>query len=124
MVAAILNQLIEQTCNRLATHVAKKPKISLYGGLQFDQDVRALMNYFLSLMSSSLSSVVVRKKFKRLTQISSLLSLEAVRELKDFYGQQKWDLRNAEIRLFLVLRFSESEVERDAGFLRGGGGFG
>ncbi|CAD7938681.1 unnamed protein product [Amoebophrya sp. A120] len=113
VVDAILDQLIDQTCNRLATNVARKDRISLYGGLQFDQDVRALMNYFLSIKAPN-----VRKKFKRLTQISSLLSLENARELKDFFSQQKWELKNSEIRLFLCLRFPEAEVDRDTQFLR------
>ncbi|CAD7962206.1 unnamed protein product [Amoebophrya sp. A25] len=133
VVLAILEQLIEQSCNRLATNIAKKQNISLYGGLQFDQDVRSLMNYFLSIASAHaaaaeggegnmvLEPLPVRKKFKRLCQIASLLSLEHARELRDFFSQSKWELRNHEIRLFLLLRFGEAEVERDAGYLRSGG---
>ncbi len=43
------------------------------GGLQFDKEVRAVMTYL-----TNATSLPIRDKFQRLTQISTLLSLEKV----------------------------------------------
>jgi hypothetical protein len=43
------------------------------GGLQFDKEVRSLMTYL-----TNATSLPIRDKFQRLTQIATLLSLEKV----------------------------------------------
>jgi hypothetical protein len=43
------------------------------GGLQFDKEVRAIMTY-----TTNATSLAIRDKFQRLTQIATLLSLEKV----------------------------------------------
>ncbi len=43
------------------------------GGLQFDKEVRVLMTYL-----TNATSLPIRDKFQRLTQIATLLSLEKV----------------------------------------------
>ena len=44
------------------------------GGLQFDKEVRSLMTYL-----TNATSLPIRDKFQRLTQIATLLSLEKVK---------------------------------------------
>ena len=46
---------------------------SQLGGLQFDKEVRSLMTYL-----TNATSLPIRDKFQRLTQIATLLSLEKV----------------------------------------------
>ena len=43
------------------------------GGLQFDKEVRVLMTYL-----TNATSLAIRDKFQRLTQVATLLSLEKV----------------------------------------------
>ena len=116
-VDAVLDALVDQTCNRLQSTIGGMTGVSLYGGLQFDQDVRALMQFFVR----TAENVPVRKKFKRLTQISSLLSLEHPRELRDFYSSQKWELGNEDIRRFLCLRFAKHQVDSETQYVLGRG---
>jgi len=46
------------------------------GGLQFDKEVRVLMTYL-----TNATSLPIRDKFQRLTQIATLLSLEKVKSI-------------------------------------------
>jgi hypothetical protein len=48
------------------------------GGLQFDKEVRSLMTYL-----TNATSLPIRDKFQRLTQIATLLSLEKVNQEND-----------------------------------------
>jgi len=47
------------------------------GGLQFDKEVRVLMTYL-----TNATSLPIRDKFQRLTQIATLLSLEKVKSIR------------------------------------------
>lgn len=109
----ILDVLVVQTCTRMEVKIREKQEVSLWGGLQIDQDIRSLMTFFISLCES----VPVRNRFKKLSQIASLLALENVKELKDFYSQQKWELSPDDIQKFLLLRFSEADIQTEATFL-------
>lgn len=48
------------------------------GGLQFDKEVRASMTYL-----TNATSLPIRDKFQRLTQIATLLSLEKVQTMTE-----------------------------------------
>ncbi|KAK4267085.1 hypothetical protein QN277_023920 [Acacia crassicarpa] len=73
------------------------------GGLQLDRDVRTLVSHF-----SSMTQRTVRDKFSRLTQMATILNLEKVSEILDFWGENSgpmtWRLTPAEVRRVLGLR--------------------
>ncbi|KAL7235886.1 hypothetical protein ACSBR1_019214 [Camellia fascicularis] len=74
-----------------------------FGGLQFDRDARALASHF-----SSMTQRTVGDKFARLTQMATILNLEKVFEILDFWGENlgpmTWRLTPAEVRRMLGLR--------------------
>ncbi|PSS05110.1 Conserved oligomeric Golgi complex subunit 4 like [Actinidia chinensis var. chinensis] len=76
---------------------------SQLGGLQLDRDARALVSHF-----SSMTQRTVRDKFARLTQMATILNLEKVSEILDFWGENSgpmtWRLTPAEVRRVLGLR--------------------
>jgi conserved oligomeric Golgi complex subunit 4 len=71
------------------------------GGLVLDQEVRALGSFLTGATSWS-----VRDKLARLTQIATLLNLEKVSELSDYWNpnEQGWRLTPNEVRTILALR--------------------
>lgn len=118
---ALLNSFKESLCGRnyeilvgmVATDVTvrmervmKKTAFNRLGGLILDQEVRALGSYLTSATSWS-----VRDKLSRLNQIATVLNLERVAELTDFYNPSDssgsataWRLTPNEIRKLLSLR--------------------
>ncbi len=64
---------------------------------------------------SELTSRTVRDKFARLNQTATLLSLEAAREVLDFWGDNSgpiaWRLSEADVRQILAQRFDFSVDE-------------
>ena len=83
----------------------KKSTFNRLGGLVLDQEVRVLGSYLTAATSWS-----VRDKMIRLTQIATLLNLEKLTELSDYYNptQQEdrtaWRLTPVEVRSLLALR--------------------
>lgn len=80
------------------------------GGVQLDKDLRSFTSYL-----SSLTSWPVRDRFTRLMQIATLLTLETVNELFDYWGgSMLWRLTPTEVRRVLHLRteFRTEDVER------------
>lgn len=75
------------------------------GGLVLDQEVRALGAYLASATSWS-----VRDKMTRLTQIATILNLEKVSEINEYWNPQhsseltSWRLSQNEVRTILTLR--------------------
>ena len=73
------------------------------GSLQLDRDVRALVNHFYGMTQRP-----VRDKFARLTQMTTILNVEKVSEILDFWGENSgtmtWRLTPAEVRRILGLR--------------------
>ncbi|KAF7139386.1 hypothetical protein RHSIM_Rhsim07G0007000 [Rhododendron simsii] len=73
------------------------------GGLQLDRDTRALVSHF-----SSMTQRTARDKFARLTQMATILNLEKVSEIPDFWGENSgpmsWRLTPDEVRRMLRLR--------------------
>ncbi|GAA6107300.1 conserved oligomeric Golgi complex subunit 4, partial [Tachysurus ichikawai] len=90
-----------------------KCSFSRLGGLQFDKELRSLVAYL-----SSVTSWTIRDKFARLTQIGTILNLERVSEILDYWGPNSgpltWRLTPAEVRQVLALRvdFRSEDIKR------------
>lgn len=93
----------------------KESTFNRLGGLILDQEVRALGTFLTGATSWS-----VRDKLARLSQIATLLNLEKVSELADYWnpldGNESitWRLTSNEARLILALRvdFKIDEIKR------------
>nr|KJB29885.1 hypothetical protein B456_005G122300 [Gossypium raimondii] len=83
--------------------IMMQKRFSQLGGLQLDRDTRALVSHF-----SGMTQRTVRDKFARLTQMATILNLEKVSEILDFWGENSgpmtWRLTPAEVRRVLSLR--------------------
>ncbi|XP_027068498.1 conserved oligomeric Golgi complex subunit 4 [Coffea arabica] len=94
--------IIDFIVKRLEVIMMQK-RFSQLGGLQLDRDARALVSHF-----SSMTQRTVRDKFARLTQMATILNLEKVSEILDFWGENSgpmtWRLTPAEVRRVLGLR--------------------
>ncbi|KNC47766.1 uncharacterized protein AMSG_03993 [Thecamonas trahens ATCC 50062] len=103
---AFIASVMVYVARRLESDVRRK-RFNQLGALQFDKDVRALIAFF-----SSLTSRPVRDKFARLTQIATLLNVEAVGEVMEYWGTLNWALKPAEVKRILRLRveFSTNDV--------------
>ena len=81
-----------------------------YGALQLDKDLRNIIAYF-----STLSQRTVRGEFARLIQMTSLLNLESVAEVMDYWGensgQMTWRLAPSEVHRVLSRRMDFSGAE-------------
>ncbi|XP_053491414.1 conserved oligomeric Golgi complex subunit 4-like isoform X2 [Ictalurus furcatus] len=89
-----------------------KCTFSRLGGMQFDKELRLLLNYLCSV-----SSWTIREKFARLTQIAMILNQERVSEILDYWGpnsgSRTWRLTPVEVRQVLALRvdFRSEDIE-------------
>lgn len=108
------DRLISVSSNETVTiweKVLLKCGFNRLGGLQFDKEVRILMTYL-----TNATSLPIRDKFQRLTQIATLLSLEKLKEINDYWdptsGKITWRLTPSEVRQILNLRvdFRNDEV--------------
>ncbi|KAM1068997.1 hypothetical protein ACFX13_001002 [Malus domestica] len=94
--------VIDFIVKRLEVIMMQK-RFSQLGGLQLDRDARALVSHF-----SSMTQRTVREQFARLTQTATILNLEKVSEILDFWGENSgpmtWRLTPAEVRRVLGLR--------------------
>ncbi|KAF7800806.1 conserved oligomeric Golgi complex subunit 4-like [Senna tora] len=94
--------IIDFIVKRLEVVMMQK-RFSQLGGLQLDRDARALVSHF-----SSITQRTVRDKFSRITQMATILNLEKVSEILDFWGENSgpmtWRLTPAEVRRVLSLR--------------------
>ncbi|KAK9130037.1 hypothetical protein Sjap_010524 [Stephania japonica] len=94
--------VIDFIVKRLEVIMMQK-RFSQLGGLQLDRDIRTLVSHF-----SSITQRTVRDKFARLTQMATILNLEKVSEILDFWGENAgpmtWRLTPAEVRRVLGLR--------------------
>ncbi|KAM3306933.1 hypothetical protein P3S67_008676 [Capsicum chacoense] len=99
---SLVHLVIDFVVKRLEVIMMQK-RFSQLGGLQLDRDVRALVSYF-----SNMTQRTVRDKFSRLTQMATILNLEKVSEILDFWGENSgpmtWRLTPAEVRRVLSLR--------------------
>lgn len=94
--------VIDFVVKRLEVIMMQK-RFSQLGGLQLDRDARALVSHF-----NGMTQRTVRDKFARLTQMATILNLEKVSEILDFWGENSgpmtWRLTPAEVRRVLSLR--------------------
>ncbi|ESQ37795.1 hypothetical protein EUTSA_v10028369mg [Eutrema salsugineum] len=99
---SFLHLIIDFIVKRLEVIMMQK-RFSQLGGLQLDRDTRALVSHF-----SGMTQRTVRDKFARLTQMATILNLEKVSEILDFWGENSgpmtWRLTPAEVRRVLGLR--------------------
>ncbi|KAG6730442.1 hypothetical protein I3843_01G078200 [Carya illinoinensis] len=99
---SFVHLVIDFIVKRLEVIMMQK-RFSQLGGLQLDRDARALVSHF-----SGMTQRTVRDKFARLTQMATILNLEKVSEILDFWGENSgpmtWRLTPAEVRRVLGLR--------------------
>ncbi|GAM25890.1 hypothetical protein SAMD00019534_090650 [Acytostelium subglobosum LB1] len=73
------------------------------GALQFGKDIRAIFNFFAKLCKST-----IRDKFSKLNQIVSLLTLERLSEIEEFWSDNSsmlsWKLSPTEVKKLLACR--------------------
>ncbi|CAF0945754.1 unnamed protein product [Adineta steineri] len=100
------DRLVSASANEIVTMWEKvlfKCGYNRLGGLQFDKEVRSLMIYL-----TNATSLPIRDKFQRLTQIATLLTLEKLKEIHDYWdptsGKITWRLTPSEVRQILNLR--------------------
>ncbi|KAK6918694.1 Conserved oligomeric Golgi complex, subunit 4 [Dillenia turbinata] len=99
---SFVHLVIDFIAKRLEVIMMQK-RFNQLGGLQLDRDARALVSHF-----SGMTQRTVRDKFARLTQMATILNLEKVSEILDFWGENSgpvtWRLTPAEVRRVLGLR--------------------
>nr|CAG4641537.1 EOG090X02VY [Eurycercus lamellatus] len=92
--------------------VILKTNFSRLGALQLDKEVRALVAFL-----SAATTWTIRDRLTRLTQMVTLLNLESLSEISEYWGPSAsitWRLTPAEVRQILTLRtdFRGEEVKR------------
>ena len=99
---------LPQVVDRLEALLRLK-RFNQLGGLQLDRDVRTLVSALADVTQRS-----VHDKFARLSQIATVLSLETVAELKEFWGADtaiSWRLTETQVREVLSQRFDFDQGE-------------
>ncbi|XP_071785731.1 conserved oligomeric Golgi complex subunit 4-like [Asterias amurensis] len=108
--------LIGLLTSEVATQMEKAVLKSVFnrlGGLQYDKELRSLVGYL-----TSVTQWTIRDKFARLTQMATILNLERVSEILDYWGSNSgpltWRLTPAEVRQVLSLRidFRTEDIKR------------
>ncbi|GJP70101.1 hypothetical protein CLOP_g1086 [Closterium sp. NIES-67] len=98
----LVGLVTDMVARRVEAAVAQK-RFNQLGGLQLDREVRTLVGHLSALTSRS-----VRDKFARLTQIATVLNLEKVAEILDYWGDNAgpmtWRLSPAEVKRVLGQR--------------------
>ncbi|CAI5498093.1 unnamed protein product [Closterium sp. Naga37s-1] len=98
----LVGLVTDMVARRVEAAVAQK-RFNQLGGLQLDREVRTLVGHLSALTSRS-----VREKFARLTQIATVLNLEKVGEILDYWGENAgpmtWRLSAAEVKRVLGQR--------------------
>ncbi|XP_073163305.1 conserved oligomeric Golgi complex subunit 4 isoform X3 [Lepidochelys kempii] len=112
----IYDSLSSLTTSLIATELEKvvlKSTFSRLGGLQFDKELRSLIAYL-----TTVTTWTIRDKFARLSQMATILNLERVTEILDYWGPNSgpltWRLTPAEVRQVLALRidFRSEDIKR------------
>mmetsp|Transcript_65552 Transcript_65552/g.207305 ORF Transcript_65552/g.207305 Transcript_65552/m.207305 type:complete len:758 (-) Transcript_65552:47-2320(-) len=98
----LVHHVLDTLVARLEAVMMQK-SFNQLGGLQLDRDTRTLVQYL-----SAITSRTVRDKMARLTQMATILNLESVEEILDYWGENSgpmtWRLTPAEVRKVLGLR--------------------
>uniref|UniRef100_A0A671EWR1 Conserved oligomeric Golgi complex subunit 4 n=1 Tax=Rhinolophus ferrumequinum TaxID=59479 RepID=A0A671EWR1_RHIFE len=93
--------------------VVLKSTFNRLGGLQFDKELRSLIAYL-----TTVTTWTIRDKFARLSQMATILNLERVTEILDYWGANSgpltWRLTPVEVRQVLALRvdFRSEDIKR------------
>ncbi|CAH3192246.1 unnamed protein product [Porites evermanni] len=99
---SLVSMATTEITNQLEASVMKA-SFNRLGGLQFDKELRSLVGYL-----TAVTQWTIRDKFARLTQIATILNLEKVGEIMDYWGANSgpmtWRLTPAEVRQVLSLR--------------------
>ncbi|CAH1105203.1 unnamed protein product [Psylliodes chrysocephalus] len=109
----LLTQVLTAEVTQRLEKVIMKTTFNRLGGLVLDKEVRSLAGYITAATSWS-----VRDKFARLTQIATILNLEQVNEIYDYWGSHDgaltWRLTPTELRNIIALRtdFKVEEIRR------------
>ncbi|KAI0235623.1 Conserved oligomeric Golgi complex subunit 4 [Lamellibrachia satsuma] len=110
------DSLIRHLSNEITTRLEKnvmKTTFNRLGGLQFDKELRSLIGYL-----TSVTTWTIRDRFARLTQMATILNLERVSEMMDYWGPNSgpltWRLTPAEVRQVLSLRldFKNEDIKK------------
>nr|XP_039263013.1 conserved oligomeric Golgi complex subunit 4-like [Styela clava] len=110
----IYDQLISHLTNEIAIQLEKvvfKSTFNRLGGMQFDKELRSLVSFL-----TTTTTWTVRDRFARLTQTATILNLDRVDEILDYWGHNSgpltWRLTPAEVRRVLALRadFGSDEI--------------
>eukprot|EP00731_Ephydatia_muelleri_P026667 Em0018g767a len=117
---SLLVQVFEQVVIDVAGELALLFEAQLFkctfnqlGGVQLDRELRTLVAYI-----SSLTQWPVRDKFSRLQQVVTILTLETLGEILDYWGSNAgpmiWRLSTSEVRRVLHLRvdFKADDVNK------------
>uniref|UniRef100_A0A0A9ZHB7 Conserved oligomeric Golgi complex subunit 4 n=2 Tax=Lygus hesperus TaxID=30085 RepID=A0A0A9ZHB7_LYGHE len=106
-----LVSILATEVNSLMEKVIMKTEFNRFGGLALDKEIRALVSYF-----STATSWSVRDKLARLSQVGTVLNLEQVNEISDYWGSSPlpWRLTPVDIKKILKLRtdFSNDEINK------------
>ncbi|XP_067651434.1 conserved oligomeric Golgi complex subunit 4-like [Haliotis asinina] len=108
----LVNLIVGEITVQLEKAITKST-FNRLGGLQFDKELRSLVGYL-----SSVTTWTIRDKFARITQMATILNLERVSEILDYWGQNSgpltWRLTPTEVRQALSLRvdFRIEDVKR------------
>lgn len=109
---SLVHLIIDTLVKRLEVLMMQK-RFNQLGGLQLDRDARTLVGHF-----SAMTQRTVRDKFARLTQMATILNLERVSEILDYWGENSgpmtWRLTPTEVRRVLGLRvdFKPEVIDR------------
>ncbi|CAD7704433.1 unnamed protein product [Ostreobium quekettii] len=106
----LLNPVLDRLASRIEALMMRK-KFNQLGGFQLDRDVRALVGRL-----SEVCQRTVRDKFSRLSQMATVLGLQTVDEILDYWaddsGTVTWRLSPGEIKSIMRLRqdFQDSKI--------------
>nr|XP_058972612.1 conserved oligomeric Golgi complex subunit 4-like isoform X2 [Pocillopora verrucosa] len=109
---SLVSMAATEITTQLETSVMKA-SFNRLGGLQFDKELRSLVGYL-----TAVTQWTIRDKFARLTQIATVLNLEKVGEIMDYWGPNSgpmtWRLTPTEVRQVLSLRvdFRSEDINR------------
>lgn len=109
---SLVQIIADSIASRLEAVVLTK-RFNQLGGLQLDREVRTLVSSFAVMSSKSL-----RDRFARLAQLSTVVNLESVGEILDYWGENSgsmtWRLTPGEVKKVLSLRvdFQPAEIAR------------
>jgi len=99
----LIDIVAEMLAARLEGCFIKSHKFNQLGGLRLEREIRMLVAHF-----SNHDHCSAREVFSRLIQIATILNLETVHEIVEFWGDNSgaisWRLNSTEVKTILALR--------------------